>query len=120
MSYRNLKVWQRSMGLAESLYDASSHFPSDEKFGLTAQLRRCAVSVPSNIAEGYGRNNPGSFAYFLSVVMGSLKKAETQLLLAQRFHMLGVAETNEILDEADEIGRMLLTLIRKAERDASK
>ena len=119
MTYRNLTVWQRSMDLAEDLYDASAGFPSDERFGLTAQLRRCAVSIPSNIAEGYGRNSPKSFAYFLSVAMGSLKEAETQLLLAQRFGMIEVSKTNTILDNADEIGRMLLALIRKAERDAS-
>lgn len=81
-NYKELKIWKEAMKLAKMIYIISAGFPQDEKFGLTSQLRRCAVSVPSNIAEGAGRKSDKEFLYFLSVSAGSIYELETQFLLA--------------------------------------
>jgi len=97
-SYRDLRVWQEAMALAESCYALSQSFPKEELFGLTSQIRRSAVSVPSNIAEGHGREHTGSFIQFLRVAQGSLKELETELLLAERIGVAGAASTGPALD----------------------
>ena len=75
--FEDLKIWQKSMKLAELVYDATRHFPSEEKFNLTSQMRRCSVSIPSNIAEGAGRNSKKEFAHFLSISNGSASELLT-------------------------------------------
>ncbi|HMN29581.1 MAG TPA: four helix bundle protein [Caldilineaceae bacterium] len=111
-SYRDLEVWQKSIDWAEQIYLVSSAFPSAERFGLTSQLRRAAVSVPSNIAEGAARTGTGEYLQFLSIASGSLAEAETQLILAQRLKMLADDESARLLNLADEISRMLSGLKR--------
>ena len=105
--YRDLKVWQASMQLAGDVYRLSEQFPKHEVFGLAGQLRRSAVSVPSNIAEGQGRNSPKEFHHFLGVASGSLAELETQLILAQQPGYLTEEATRSALQISDEIGKML-------------
>jgi four helix bundle protein len=109
-SYKDLIIWQRAMNLAESSYRLTSNFPKDELFGMTSQIRRSAVSVAANIAEGHGRDQTGSFIQFLRIAQGSLKELETHLLLAERVNLTNAAKP--LTDECEEIGRMLRTLIR--------
>jgi four helix bundle protein len=105
--YRDLKVWQASMQLAEDVYKLSAQFPKHEIYGLASQIQRSAVSVPSNIAEGHGRNSPKEFNHFLGVASGSLAELETQIMLAQQFGYLTEDKTNPLLRLSDEIGKML-------------
>lgn len=111
-SYRDLEIWQFSMQLAKEMYVITRGFPKDELYGLTSQIRRASVSIPANIAEGYGRDNPGDYSRFLQIAQGSLKELETLVLLAGE---VGIAEPATIeapLSLADRIGRMLRSLIR--------
>ena len=111
-SFRDLEVWRRSIDLVEAIYRASSAWPADERFGLTSQVRRAAVSVPSNIAEGAARQGTGEFLQFLSIAKGSLAEVETQLILAERLGYLPATAGASLLTSAAEIGRMLAGLTR--------
>jgi four helix bundle protein len=111
-SYRDLRVWQEAMDLAESCYRLTAAFPRDELFGLTSQIRRASSSIPANIAEGYGRASAGSYVQFLRVAQGSLKELETHLLLAGRVGLLAAESSEPVLSSCDALGRMLLGLIR--------
>jgi four helix bundle protein len=119
-SYRDLVVWQRAMELVEVSYRLSRTFPSAERFGLTSQLRRAAVSIPSNIAEGHGRKHLGDYLHHLSMANGSLMEFETQLLIAGRMGYVTLESQQRTLDLSGDIGRMLAGLIRalKARRPA--
>jgi four helix bundle protein len=117
-SYRDLRVWREAMDLAEACYRLTSSFPRDEMFGLTSQIRRAVVSVPANIAEGYGRDSGGAYAQFLRVAQGSLKELETHLLLSQRLGLVPESQVMPLLSSCDGIGRMLRSLIRSIERSA--
>ena len=105
--YRDLKVWQVAMRLAEEVYRLSARFPKHETYGLASQLQRSAVSLPSNIAEGHGRNSHKEFHHFLGITLGSLAELETQLILAQHLNYLTEEEISLALQNADEIGKML-------------
>ena len=105
--YRDLKVWQAAMRLAEEVYRLSAKFPKHETYGLVSQIQRSAVSLPSNIAEGHGRNSNKEFNHFLGIALGSLAELETQLILAQRFNYLTEEEVNPPLQISEEIGKML-------------
>ena len=96
-TYRDLIAWQRAMNLAESVYKATEPFPRNEEYGLKVQLRRAAVSVPSNIAEGQGRQSTGEFLQFLGNARGSLLEVETQVLLANRLGYLSSEQVEELL-----------------------
>jgi four helix bundle protein len=91
-SYRDLSVWRQSLDWAEAIYEATAHWPRDERFGLISQVRRAAVSIASNIAEGSARRSTGEFIQFLGIAKGSLAEAETQLLLAERLSYLSRAD----------------------------
>ena len=117
-SYRDLRVWQEAMQLAEDCYRLSAPFPRREVFGLSSQLRRAAVSVPANIAEGYGRDSKGAYVQFLKVAQGSLKELETHLLLAQRLGFGSPQAIEAGLERASALGRMLRSLIRSVERSS--
>lgn len=106
-SYRDLEVWKKSIVWVEQIYLASRSFPQEEKFGLTSQVRRAAVSVPSNIAEGAARTGTGEFLQSLSVASGSLAEVETQLIIANRLGMLSPGEMEKLLNQAEEISKML-------------
>ena len=105
--YRELKVWQLAMALAEEVYKLCAEFPRHEVYGLTSQLQRAAVSIPSNIAEGQARNSSKEFFHFLGIARGSLAELETQIMLAQRLDYLTAEKTNMALEKAEEIGKML-------------
>lgn len=114
--YRELVAWQKSMDFAESVHRLTRTFPREEMFGLTSQLRRAVVSIPSNIAEGQGRGGSKEFVQFLHVSNGSLQEAETQLILAQRFEYISTQVLDDHLERAAEIGRINYGLIRSIGR----
>lgn len=104
--YKELKVWQKSVDLAVSLYGITQHFPNEEQYGLTSQIRRSAVSIPSNIAEGAGRNTKGEYNNFLGISYGSSCELETQLIIASRVGFLVPADFNHLSNEITEIQKM--------------
>ncbi|MFZ3253245.1 MAG: four helix bundle protein [Syntrophales bacterium] len=112
-SYRDLIVWQKSMDLVEMVYQVTKGFPREELYGLTNQLRRAAVSIPSNIAEGQARNSTAEFRNFLSIARGSLAEVETQLLIAERLNYLGSEKLHEILAVQIEVNKMTNALMKK-------
>ena len=109
--YRNLIVWQKAMQFSKRVYQLLAQFPATEKFALSDQVRRAAVSVPSNIAEGCGRASNRDYAHFLSIARGSLYETMTQLELAQSLGYIESIDEVEVL--ASEISRMLTTLMKK-------
>jgi four helix bundle protein len=110
---KNLVAWQVAMDFAAAVYAVTRRFPDDERFGLRLQLRRSAASVPSNIAEGHGRTSPREYARFLLIARGSLKEAETQLLLAARLNYIDVESVNSILPLSSRVNRLLTGLQRR-------
>lgn len=111
--YKDLIIWQKSLTLATTIYELTSRFPSDEKFGLITQMRRCAISVPSNIAEGGGRNSEKEFGRFLSIAYGSLCELETQLLIALNLNIINSEVSDRISKDIEELQKMIYSLIRK-------
>jgi four helix bundle protein len=106
-SYRDLLVWQKSMALVEDTYRLTGCFSKNEEFGLKSQMRRAAVSVPSNIAEGKARNHPREFLQFLHIAMGSLSELETQVELAQRLGIISSDDARATFAICQEVGKML-------------
>lgn len=106
-SYRELKVWQTGLELAKLVYQLSSRFPKQEMYGLSSQIQRAAVSVPSNIAEGAARDSTKEFLQFLATALGSLYELETQLILAEQLLYIEKQDLEIALLKADEISRML-------------
>ncbi|MFZ1528592.1 MAG: four helix bundle protein [Ferruginibacter sp.] len=104
-----MKIWQRSMDLVEKVYKLAEHFPKEEKYGLTSQIKRSAVSIPSNISEGAGRGTNAQFRIFLEYSMGSCNELQTQLELAVRFGYVRIIEGEQIVDEALQVYKMILT-----------
>ena len=114
-SYRDLKVWQEGMNLVETCYRVTKTFPKEETYGMTSQIRRAAVSIPANIAEGYGRKSRGEYIQFLYIAQGSLKELETHLLLAIRVELASEQIINTVLNQCELVGKILLSLIRALE-----
>jgi four helix bundle protein len=112
-SYRDLIVWQKSMKLVSEIYICSKEFPSDERFGLTSQMRRSAVSIPSNIAEGYGRNSTGDYKRFLQIAVGSLFELQTQIEIAFQLNYVNEDKYKSVFMICTEIDKMLYSLIQK-------
>ena len=115
-SYRQLIAWQKAMELVKYVYDLTKKFPREELYGLTLQIRKAVVSVPSNIAEGQGRNSTKEFLYFLSIAYGSLMETETQGLVAEMQNYITAEETVILLEKSAEVGRVLNGLINSLER----
>ncbi|MDT4965842.1 MAG: hypothetical protein QOJ64_579 [Acidobacteriota bacterium] len=111
-SHRDLIAWQKSMDLVESIYCATKEFPKDELYGLTSQMRRAAVSIPANIAEGQGRRQKGDFRQFLGNARGSLLELDTHLELALRLKYLRTEDYLGILEQVHEVGRLINGLLR--------
>ncbi len=107
MKYSDLVVWQKAMDLVTDIYRLTATFPNEEKFGLSSQARRAAVSIPSNIAEGHGRKASGAYLNHISIALGSLMELETQVQIALRLDFLSQDETSSVLARTDEIGKML-------------
>jgi len=115
-SYRELKVWQQAMDLAVECYATTKAFPKEELFGMTSQIRRCATSVPANIAEGWGRQSTGDYIKFLRIAQGSLKELETHLLLCTRVELLDTDNLQQFESRTTDIGKMLAALIRSLQQ----
>ncbi len=117
--YKDLIAWQKAMELVNVLYDATEAFPRREIYSLTDQMRRAAVSVPSNIAEGQAHYSNREFRHFLRHARGSLAELETQILIAQRRNYLSEPQTAELLRRAHEVGRILSGLINSLKATAA-
>lgn len=112
-SYRGLHAWQKAVDLVEHIYRISHEWPREESFGLTSQIRRAAVSVPTNIAEGQGRGSKNEFLRFLHIAKGSLYELETQLLIAQRLRYIDQPTCETLMSQAAEVGKLIHGLIRQ-------
>jgi len=106
-SYRQLIAWQKAMELVRLVYELTDKFPREERFGLTIQIRKAVVSVPSNIAEGQGRNSTKEFINHLSIAYGSFMETETQNLIAEMRKYITSDESNSVLEKAAEVGRLV-------------
>ena len=116
--FRDLKVWEKAHRLALAVYKATNSFPVDEKYGLTNQIRRSSVSIPSNIAEGCGRSGEAELARFLLIGMGSASELEYQILLAHDLTFLSEQDHAKLNGKITEIKRMLTSLIQKLKADS--
>ena len=114
--HERLDVWKKAIEFVIAVYNATDHFPKEERFGLTSQLRRAAVSIPANIAEGAGRKWLREFAHFLSTSQGSASEVDTELLIAHRLGYLDNSKYLELCGSLDEIGRMLTGLCHHLQR----
>ncbi len=103
--YRELIAWQKAMDLVTHIYEITKRFPDDERYGLVSQMRRCAVPIASNIAEGQARNSKGEFLQFVGIARGSIAELTTQILISQRLGYLSEPEFTS--DKAEEVGRIL-------------
>lgn len=110
-SYKDLKVWQRSKELVLTIYTLTKPFPKEEVYNLTSQMKRCAVSIPSNIAEGHRRGSNKEFIQFLNIAHGSLAELETQLIISSDLHFVRTTVSEPVLNEIEEIGKMINGLI---------
>jgi four helix bundle protein len=119
-SYRDLKVWQEAMALAEAIYAATAVFPTSERFGLTQQMRRAVVLIPSNIAEGYGRRTARQRYNFLENALGSVFELETQTELSYRLHFISEEDFQKLADSIRGIGRGLAALMRYVQTEAQE
>lgn len=112
-NFKNLDIWKKSRELVKTIYILTKTLPDEEKFGLINQMRRAAVSVPSNIAEGCGRNTDNDTIRFIRIAVGSLCELETQLYLANDLQYLSETDISDILDEANKIRKMMMGFIKK-------
>lgn len=114
--HENLEVWKKSIEVVLTVYKVTESFPKEEKFGLTSQLRRAAVSISANIAEGAARTSRKEFCHFLSNAQGSASEVETELLIAHRLGYVPSGKYNPLRDSIDEIGRMITGLSQQLRR----
>ncbi|MFH5833043.1 four helix bundle protein [Halalkalibaculum sp. DA3122] len=113
--FKNLDIWKRAVELASQIYEVTVEFPDEEKYGLVSQLRRCAVSIGSNIAEGAGRGSNSQFKHFLSIAYGSSYELETQLIIAENLNFIDESENKDLLDEVTTLQKMIYSLSQKLE-----
>lgn len=111
-NFKQLIVWQKAFNLTKTIYQFTENFPRSEEYGLKSQMRRCSVSIVSNIAEGYARVTRKDYAHFLSNSLGSCTELETQILLSKEFKYLIENQSSKLLSDLEEVGKML-TAIRK-------
>ena len=114
-THKDLDVWQLAILLAEDSYRLTAHFPKDELYGMTSQIRRASVSIPANIAEGFGRDQTGAYIQFLRIAQGSARELETHQILAVKLALAPEAEVRPVQEKCDRVGRMLRALIRSLE-----
>lgn len=117
-NFRNLKVWEKSHSLTLDVYEFTSAYPKEELYGLTSQMRRSSSSIPSNIAEGCGRNSQPQFAQFLNIAFGSASELEYQLILSKDLEFIDEKTSNILLDRVTEVKRMLTSLIKMVQADS--
>ena len=118
-NYKELNVWQKAYAFCLQIYRLSKHFPNEEKYGLTAQIRRSALSIPSNIAEGYGRKTTVDYIRFLYIAYGSLCELETQIMLSGDLTYLEQKDLENLKRNLSDVERMLKALIRSLEKKSS-
>jgi len=116
-NYKELQVWQKSYDLCLKIYRITAVFPKEERYGLTSQIRRSVVSIPSNIAEGYGRKTTADYIRMLYIAYGSVCELETQILLAGDLGFIGTGELDSAKQDISEIERMLKALIKSLENN---
>src|SRR6266852_6271894 len=119
-SYRDLEVWKKAIDVARNVYKATAKFPAEERFGLVNQIRRSAVSVPSNLAEGHARASAAEFSRFILISMGSVAELETQILLSGDLGYLDNERKESLLSELDLVGKMLRGLSKAIARRKSQ
>ena len=112
VNFKDLKIWQRGTELVKVVYQITNSFPSAETFGIVSQLRRAAVSVPSNIAEGFMRRHNKEYKQFLYIALGSLAELETQIILSEQLHFLKNGQSTNILNDVEELNKMITGLIK--------
>jgi four helix bundle protein len=112
-NYKDLNIWKRSIGIVEDIYKITKNFPNEEIYGLTSQLRRSAVSIPSNIAEGFARFSNKEYKQFLFISLGSCAELSTQIIITLRLGYFENKRANKLLNEIDEISKMTMSLIKK-------
>jgi four helix bundle protein len=115
-SYKNLIVWQKSIALVTDIYKLTEKFPSTERYGIISQLTRAIISIPSNIAEGWGRELPSNYLQFLRIARGSLMEAETIILISKNLKYIEDNDYLEINKKVDEVGKILQGLIKSVEQ----
>jgi len=115
--YRDLIVWKVAMDIAEHVYLLTRAFPREELFGMTSQMRRCAVSIPANIAEGFGRAQRRSFIQFLRIAQGSLKELETHVVLCTRIGLIAEDQSLPLEARCTTLGKRLVTFVRSLEQE---
>lgn len=111
-NYKELKIWQKSVDLAVRIYEITKEFPKEELYGLTSQIRRCAISIPSNIAEGAGRNSKKEFNNFLGISNGSSCELETQMIIAQKTKIIDLSLLKSVQEQIEEVQKMNRSLKR--------
>ena len=118
--FRDLQIWQRGIALVERIYQTTVSFPKEEIYGLTSQIRRSAVSIPSNIAEGFGRGFKNEYKQFLFITIGSASELTTQLTIAGRLEYLSNKDADDLIDEVEQISKMTMALIKKLDASNHK
>lgn len=116
-THRDLDVWKKSIDLVTLIYKYTAEYPKDEVYGLTSQIRRCAVSIPSNIAEGSARTTRKDFSHFLAIALGSVAELETQLIISRNLNYLSEAVLDELISELISIRRMTLGLRKSINKE---
>ncbi|MBK9637801.1 MAG: four helix bundle protein [Bacteroidetes bacterium] len=120
VNFKKLVIWNESLLLTKEIYKLSADFPRDEKYGLTSQIRRAVVSIPSNISEGSSRKSRKEFSHFLDIALGSSYELETQLTIAQELGILKISETSVILDKLNKIQASINSYNKKLLLDSGK
>lgn len=112
-TFRDLQIWQKAMLLVTQTYQITQHFPKEEIFGLTSQIRKCSISIPSNISEGFGRRSNREFGRFLNIAIGSLFEFQTQIEIAKNIKYLNEQEFNNLYKKGRELEAMLISFTNK-------
>ncbi len=112
-SFKDLRIWQKGIEIVSDIYILTKKFPKEELFSLTSQLRRSAISIPSNIAEGFKRYHNKEYKQFLYITLGSCAELETQIIIAKKLKYINENEETELIEKLDHIGRMTSSLIKK-------
>nr|WP_199158312.1 four helix bundle protein [Pedobacter sp. ASV2] len=112
-NFKELRVWQKSIDLAVDIYKATAFLPQEEKYGLISQMKRCAVSISSNIAEGSGRGSNAQFKYFLTISQGSAFELETQLIISNRLELLEDSLATDLIEKTTEVQKIVYSLGKK-------
>jgi four helix bundle protein len=118
--HHNLEAWIKALELVTDVYKGTEHFPKEERYGLTNQIRRAAISIPANLAEGAGRHSKKEFAYFLSNSQGSASELETELIIAERLGYLDQNTFERLITQLERIGRLITGLRRHVNLEANK